>query len=247
MRWAYNLHGSSDGPLIRDFAVTDAGNIVDGEALAFAAEPNGTLLASSGPLGANFVGMSTETIDASTTALTTGTLVFAKVVIEPLAVYSADYDLAEANDIDVSSATTTAVTIGTADDNLDGSWIYVNSGTGAGQLAFVGAATTTVLTLDTTTAFSTAPDATSDIVLVRKRGLPTGGKDLNAAGTLLATDEDETGAYAVIQNYIETSTISRHPLEPRTDHLRTGLSNSDLILSSDIYPLDHAFRGPETI
>ena len=71
------------------------------------------------------------------------------------------YDLSTSTDLDVSSSTSTIITVAACDDNLDGSWVYLNSGTGAGQLRYVKAADATTLTVNT--AFTTTPDSTTDL------------------------------------------------------------------------------------
>jgi len=249
MRWTKSLNGDNSGPVIVDSPVYDASSIVRGEALTYGATTRGGLLITSGSLGGDFIGIALETIAASTTVLTTGTIVYAKVIMDPLAVYEAECDLAAANDVDVVSSTSTAATLGTCDDDLDGSWLYVNSGTGRGQLVFIGEATTTVMTLDTTTAFSTTPDSSTDVVIIRKpwRWAADGGRDLNAAGTLAANDEDETGQYLVLENYIETSSRPRAQLRPRLHHMLTNLHNDNVRFFTWLYPTDHILRGATTM
>lgn len=202
--------------------------------------------ASAGGL-ADFAGVLNESISAST-ALATGTLVFGDVTINPDAIYLAQYDSAAANDISVVSSTSTATTLGTCDDNLDGGWLYCNSGTGIGQLGFIGAASTTVMTLDTTTAWTTTPDSTTDVILIRS---PFGhndgaGKDLDSTFTLLATDEDETGEITILENYIESAAVPMGPLRPRQHHMLQNLNSQGVRFYSDIHFADNIFQGLTT-
>ena len=64
-------------------------------------------------------------------------------------------------DIPVTSATSTAITIASGEDDTDGAWFFVRAGFGVGQLQYVEAATTTVLT---TQAMTTTLDSTSLII-----------------------------------------------------------------------------------
>lgn len=235
MRYHYSTVQAE--PLIKDFWA--GATFVSGQACAIALGANGALLAEAASVPIDVVGVSYEA--ATTSTLATGTLVNVKVIVNPDAVFLAQQDLAAANDIDVVSSTTAAVTVGTSDDNLDGGWVYVNSGTGAGQLGFIGAASTTVLTLDTTAAFGTAPDSTSDVVIIRPKWDIVGGRDLDSTVTLLATDEDETGDVLVTENYIQSSTIPFQPLTPRTHHNLSGLNGTGINVRfySDIHFQDH--------
>jgi hypothetical protein len=109
-------------------------------------------------------------------------------------------------DLDVASATSTVLTVAACDDNLDGSWVYINSGTGAGQLRYVSAADATTLTVNT--AFTTTPDATSDFILIRPQGLPEGGVALNSTfdQILPVLDETTSQKILVLKNFIEGPT-----------------------------------------
>ena len=146
MRYHGDLFGLQN-PVVMDLPVYDASTIIEGQGLTYGATTRGSVLIDCAATGADFFGVSMETVDASTTAITTGTLVFCKVVVDPLALYRAEMSLTDA-DIDVVSSTSTATTIGTTDDDHDGGWLYINSGTGQGQIAFIGAATTTVVIRD---------------------------------------------------------------------------------------------------
>lgn len=113
------------------------------------------------------------------------------------------YDLSTSTDLDVSSSTSTVLTAATMDDNLDGSWIYMNSGTGAGQLRYVKAADTTTLTVNT--AFTTTPDSTTDFIIIRNVGIPTGGTIFNTTFDkfLAALDNTTAQKCIVLKNFVE--------------------------------------------
>lgn len=125
------------------------------------------------------------------------------VLVDNPKVFKVYYDLATGNDLDVTSSTSTVVTHGTSDDDLDGSWIYINSGTGAGQLRYVSSANTTTKTVNT--AFSTTPDSTSDFILIRPEGICTGGNQLDTTFSLMRSilDGTNTSEIIVLKNFME--------------------------------------------
>ena len=111
-------------------------------------------------------------------------------------------DLSTSTDLDVTSSTSTTLTHTTDDDPLDGCWIYINSGTGVGQLRYntTGTATTKVVN----TAFTTTPDSTSDYILIRNYGLNTGGQDLNSTFDKLVSVLTATGEILILKNFIQS-------------------------------------------
>lgn len=115
------------------------------------------------------------------------------------------YDMSTSTDLDVSSSTSTIVTVAACDDNLDGSWIYLNSGTGAGQLRYVKAADTTTLTVNT--AFTTTPDSTTDFILIRPQGIQaaSAGIKLNTTFDMILPilDESTTSSIIILKNFIQ--------------------------------------------
>lgn len=123
-----------------------------------------------------------------------------------LKIFRVYYDLSTSTDLDVASSTSTILTTANHDDNLDGSWIYINSGTGAGQLRYVKAADTTTLTVNT--AFTTTPDSTSDFILIRNEGLATDGNILNSTfdkllSVLLTSSAQQM---LILKNFVEGPT-----------------------------------------
>ena len=235
MRYHYSTVQAE--PLVKDLWA--GATVIAGQPVAIALGANGALVTDAAAVPIDVVGVTLEA--ATTSTLSTGTIVGVKAIVNPDAVFLAQQDTAAANDVDVVSSTTAAVTVGASDDNLDGGWVYVNTGTGAGQLGFIGAASTTVLTLDTTAAFATAPASDSDVVIIRPKWDIVGGRDLDSTLALLATDEDETGDVLVLENYIQSSTIPFEPLEPRKHHNLSGLNATGINIKffSDIHFQDH--------
>jgi len=125
MIWHYNLCGG-DGPLIRDCVIYDTTDLDNGQAMCSVTGANGTCLQDPASAGAvaDFVGVLHEDPASVATALSSGTLYFGKVILNPDAVYEATYDAATANDINATAGATTTVTVGASDDHLDGGWVY---------------------------------------------------------------------------------------------------------------------------
>ena len=247
MRHHYNLIANDSGPVIRDCPVY--GTFIKGQSTTYGANTYGAVLIAGAALGANFTGVTAEAKTATSTALTTGTLVFAKVILNPDAVFLAQWDDSTTYDVAITSSSTSVVTVPTMDDDLDGSWVYVNDGTGKGQLGYVGAADTTTLTLDTTAAFGTAPDSTSAILLIRHPWAVAngGGNDLSATFDELLSDEDTTGEILLLENYIEATTVPFGPLRPRQHHGLSNLHNSAVKFYSDIYFMDSILRSMDSM
>ena len=124
-------------------------------------------------------------------------------MVENRPIWKIYYDLTASTDLSVQSSTSTVITTAGHDDNLDGSWVYMNTGTGAGQLRYVKAADTTTLTVNT--AFTTTPDSTTDFILIRPQGIPQDGTILNATfDQLLAVLLTATAQKTIIlKNFVE--------------------------------------------
>lgn len=244
----YNLIAEGANPVVRDCPLDDSGEVIKGEPLTHGATTAGAhLITASVSSAANIVGVCHETITPTSTDLATGTINFAKVIINPDSIWLAQWDDDESADIDVVSSTDTATTTGSNDDDLEGSWIYINSGTGVGQLAFIGEATTTVMTLDTTTAWTTTPDSASDCLIIRKPWLHAGGVDLSAGGDELDSALTATAEILILENYIGSTKRAFAPLRPRQHHMLEGLNNDNVKFFSDIFFMDNIFFGPTTM
>lgn len=246
MRWWRNLGGNSE-VLIRPMPID--GNLTEGVALTLNTTTKGSTLKIGDATGTDFVGVLTQDKDGSSTAITTGTYVYAQCTIQPDALYKTQYDMAEANDIDVVSATSTSVTVAAGDDDMDGSWGFIRSGTGKGQLFFIGAATTTVYTLNTDKAFITMPDSTSDLILVRRvlRHPADSGIDLDSTIKLVKSAVSATGAFLCLENYVETQNGLIKPLRADEDHLTSVLDETKVRFYAELLPLDHVLRGASTM
>lgn len=82
----------------------------------------------------------------------------------------------------VASTSTTTVTITSLEDNIDGSWLYAVSGTGAGRLAFLTASASGSATSKTATGW----DSTTVVIKILRFGHQLA--KLNTAATKIGTD-----------------------------------------------------------
>lgn len=258
MKWVYNLGGQSKGPLVRDWAVkTASATLPIGSAMTLNTTTNGCTLGLITPTtGAFFVGITNEPIpdpskspalafkDPTLTSVPSGTLVFVKVITEPLGVFRATHDVSAP--LAVASATATTLTLAVAtDDDQDGGWVVVIAGTGKGQIAWIGAATTTVLTISTAQNWKVIPDNTSTVLIIRRVGRPPAGSgiDLTTDTLQISNASTQTGEFLNLENYIQAYNINLQPLRPNAFHMYTGLDALNAQYSSDLYPMTHLLRN----
>ena len=155
-------------------------------------------------------------------------------LVQPVHIWKVYWDMD--TDLDTTSSSSTVVTHATSDDNLDGSWIYINSGTGRGQLRYISGAGTTTKTVSD--AFSTTPDATSDFVLIRNVGFPTDGVSLNSTRDKFVSVLNESSANTVIilKNFMEGKFGSVELCPTKNSQLR-GANNLHLGSGVKFYSL----------
>ena len=153
-------------------------------------------------------------------------------------------DMSTSTDLDVSSSTTTQLTHTTDDDPLEGSWIYINSGTGIGQLRYCSESAAT--TKDPNTAFTTAPASDSDYILIRNVGLPTGGQDLNATFDRLVSVLTATGEIMILKNFIQSPSTGSIEMDITKNSFIEGdnYNSRGVRFYSHIIFLDRALNTP---
>lgn len=87
-------------------------------------------------------------------------------VFEPGCEVAAEMSQHADDDVDVASATSTVITITSLEDDIDGSWLYVTSGTGSGQLEYIKASASGSCTVKS--AMTTTLDSTSKVIILRR-------------------------------------------------------------------------------
>lgn len=227
--------------------IYDASSLTKGQALIWGQDASATgsytaLVDATAATPVDIFAMLAEAPSTTTTNIGTPLIYSAKVqMVNVVPVWKAYWDETAANDIDVSSSTSTVVTHGSGDDNLDGSWIYMNSGTGAGQLRYCSAAAATTKTVNT--AFTTTPDSTTDFLLIRNQGLPTGGVNLDSTLSLLSSAVSATGQLLLLKNYVEGASVGTKELNITTnsDLEADALNNRGVRFFSHIIFMDTFF------
>ena len=192
--------------------------------------------------GADVFAVALEVPTTQTTNVQTPVVYQALVqIIQPVNIWKIYYDLTASTDLDITSSSSTIVTTAAHDDNADGGWIYINSGTGAGQLRYISGADGTTWTVSS--AFTTTPDSTSDCILIRHVGIhAAGGNILNSDRTKLLAqlDGSATSEIIVLKNFIE-GPFGRLELDPTLNSILTSADNlntrgvrfSSLVVFSD--------------
>ena len=140
MQYTYSLNTACE-PIIRDMPVYDAATIVEGELLMkgttdpdSSTDESISLVTAYSATHANSaidaVGVSLETLTTSSSpsvasaySTTTGPA-YAKVVINPSAVYQVEHSLGTSDDVAITSTSTTTLTIATLSDDIDGCFVY---------------------------------------------------------------------------------------------------------------------------
>lgn len=134
-----------------------------------------------------------------------------------------DYDLTST--VAVASATSTVLTITSAEAALDGGFVYVNAGVGIGQLCFIASSTTSDLTVSS--AMGTTCTSTSKLTKILRHfhRLPVFVAATTTAPTLLnSTAAVGTGRAVNLGSYIvRNGLIDR--LDPKAFHNTTGLNS----------------------
>jgi hypothetical protein len=278
MIFHYDL--SQAEPIVRDMPVYGTSDILRGALLSregaiSTAENNFGLQLCSATVMDDVVGVAEEFYDYDkhinnagvngVTAVATGVTNYIKVIINPMAVYLAEWSQAAANDVvnTVASSTgkTTTGTFTSPGDDVEGDWVYyTNVGStagGAGNLYQIGAASTTEWTATTSFDDDMKATTTSDtyIKLLHPVFATVAGGSMSlsaAAGEInthvLGNDVvgDDTGPAIVLQNYV---TDKAHSLEPLRVERHSG-KNFDAAtchLYCDFYPLDHLLRTSGTL
>lgn len=265
MQYSYSIDGSEI--IIKDEPIYDAATIVKGELVM-----KGTTDPDSGAdEGISFVTAYSATdansaidalgicLETKTTAdspsiaaaysTTTGPC-YGKCIINPGAVYMAEHSLAAADDVAITSTSTTTVTVASLSDDIDGSFVYFPlSASGVkGSLRLLTAAASGSATMDSAlTANGTAADTVCVITPPNRYA-----NNLTADATKISSGNCQAinGAtnIRVIQTYIDKD----EGIEILRPAIHNGLNNLDLVKGGngprfyyDIILKDHIFGAQE--
>lgn len=181
MKWSYDITGAE--PIIRDEPVYDAAAIALGELLMLGttdpdsgADEGISFVTAYSATAANSavdaLGISLESLTTSSdpsvasTYSTTAGPAYAKCIINPFAIYQAEHSTAAADDVAITSTSSTTVTIASLSDDIDGSWVYFNGTTSGvqGSLRLLTASASGSATMDS--ALTTAGTASDTAVII---------------------------------------------------------------------------------
>ena len=225
MKFHYDV--SAAEPIVRDTRVYDAaGGIATGTAMAHGAvataENCGAAIIADPIVCSNIIGVMNETLTAAEalSVVAEGVDKYGKIIINPLAVWLAEYSQLAADDTPTSTTTAKTLT-GTCVTDHERGWAYVtNVGStvgGYGNLFQIGASTsTTAIVAATSYDDNMTATVNGDTFIVLpapySADVAGGGIDLAAASKNLSGYAGTgSGAILVIENYIASK---NRPMEP---------------------------------
>lgn len=240
MRFYKNLVNSGEGPYIVQYPAYGGGaNIEEGAVVVKGATPgtNQGFVILPANLASNLanvvgvIGAQNANTSAGVDNIQAGTVYSTKpVMINPDAIYLAEYSQAAGDLLTVVSTSGTTVTIASLEDDIDGGWLYAVAGTGIGQLQYI----TTAAAGSCTTKTATGWDNTTRVIKI----LPRFHENaiLSDAGRKLGTQAAVGGTgYVVLENMIEADSVPAAILNPLAHSGLTGLHLLNVKLASQIH------------
>lgn len=227
MKWHYDVTGAE--PILRDLRVYNVGTLSAGTAMMYGpvatVENGGVAIITDIAQCENIIGVLQEDLTAAQalSVVATGVDKYAKLIINPFAIWLAKYSQLAADDVPTTAADSTGKTLTvTQVANHERSWAYVtnvaSSVGGYGNLFQVGAQTgTTVLTAATDYDNNLSGVLSGDTVIVLpapySADVAGGGINLATGACNLSgyTASAGAGAIVILENYIESKS---RPMEP---------------------------------
>ncbi len=233
LRWHYDVTGAE--PIIRDTRVYNVGALSKGTAMCSGAvataENQGAAIIAAGATLSNIIGVLQEDLTAAEAlgVVATGVDKYAKLIINPFAVWLTPYSVHADDDTVNTVASSTGVNLQEASMTTDHErgWGYITDAGGTtggfGNLFQIGASTdTTIIVAATSYAANLKANLTSDtfIVLIPPftADLAGGSVNLSVASGISAMQIEgynttaATGAAIILENYIQSSRRSLEPL-----------------------------------
>lgn len=135
----------------------------------------------------------------------------------PMTVVECDYDLTDT--MAVASTSTTTVTITSLEDNIDTSWLYAVSGTGAGLLAFLATSASGSAVSKTATGWDSTTTCVKILRLFHQLA------KINSTSDAIGTDA-AAGSWTIVvlQNWISNIQRPAEILDPTVHDNLSGLS-----------------------
>ncbi len=255
MRWTSDLTGAD--PIIRDHLVYDAALLDYGELLmlgATAATDQPALITAYNATDANSaidaVGMLNEdtyesggTVPSGDPASSSGN--YGKVIINPFSVYRVEASQAAADDVAITSTSTTTITVSSLSDNIDGYWVYSPVGDSIGSLRLLTAAASGSATMDS--AWPVTGDSSDTIIVVVPPFMYANNIEATAKNSASGNAQAISGAtnMRVVQTIIQQADGRIEPLTVSfagLDNLNVG---NGVKFFNDVVLKDHAFGAQE--
>ncbi len=256
MKFHYDVSGAD--PIIRDMRVYSAASaLTAGELMASGpvatAENTGCAITADAAVISNIIGVMNETLAAADTlsVVATGVDKYGKIVINPLAIWLAQYSQLAADDT-VTSTTTQKILTGTSVTDHERGWAYVtNVGStsgGYGNLFQIGASgTTATITAATDYDDNMVATVSGDTFIVLPAPL---GADVAGGGINLAANKQNIRGYAgtgagaamILENYISSRS---HAMEPLRADTHSGYNFSAVApqFYADVFFPEHLLLG----
>jgi len=258
LQWHYDVTGAE--PIIRDIRVYNVGALVAGTAMCAGpvgtAENGGCAIVADGNVLTNIIGVLQEPLTAAEClgVVATGVDKYAKIIINPMAVWLGLYSQHADDDEANTSADSTGKTITmTAVGSHERGWAYITdagSTTGGfGNLFQIGASTsTTSITAATSYDDYLLGNSTSDTFIVLPApwywDVATGGVELSEATGQVAMQiagyetTAAAGSGLILENYIQSKVRALQPLNC-AQHSGKNYANEDPDLLGDIIFCEH--------
>ncbi len=265
MKWHYDVSGAE--PILRDTRIYNSGALLKGTAMASGpvatAENTGCAIVADSDVLSNIIGVLQEDVSAANAlgVVATGVDKYAKLIINPLAVWLIPYST-HADDDEVTTTTTAKILTQTMVTDHERGWAYVtstgSSAGGFGNLFQIGASGTTA-TITAATSYDdnmTATLANVDTFFVMlapySADVAGGSVDLSEASGQVSMQlkgyetTAAAGAGLVIENYI---TSKNRPMEPLVCAKHSGYNYSDENpkFYADLMFSEHVLLGGATV
>jgi len=260
MKYSYDFY--SHEAIVRDYLVYDAANLDYGELLMLdttATEPGRFVTAynaTAANQAINAIGILNEkTYESGGTTPDTATGSggqYGKIIINPFAIYKVEHSLAAADDVAITSTSTTTLTVPSLQDNIDFNWVYfpLTQVGVKGSLRLITASASGSCTMDS--ALVTTGGGSDTVVVIAAPGqysLP-----LTAAAKVVASGDCQTQLKAATNIRILETFIDRDQgLEPMKPGIHKGLNNLDKVKGGNgpkfyykIMLKDHVFGVQES-
>lgn len=241
------IYGDNPNIMLMPLPVDGAGvDVEKGALMTFgvtAATDMGVYIVS-GAAGADVVGLLGNLHDFSDTGDSTPEVATKSYVTHEIELFcgvpilAVEYDLTDV--IDATGGSANTITATSLEDNIDGGWIYIVSGTGIGQLAHINSAASGTATLAT---IDTAPVSADTFIKILAPNIQA--VKLNTARTKIGSDA-AAGSWTVhiLKNQFTHRGVTGRwiDLDPLLHHNLQGLDSRDVKFRSLVIPRNTAWN-----